>query len=89
MVYGCRRWRRSDWRGELREGSRTGSNALHYITLAGEINSSGILKIEKRNVLCPKCLKELDEWLKREGGPYRLPTLAVKQANQKVGNGKE
>lgn len=75
MVYNCRRCRRGKWHGELRIGSKTGSNALGYKKLTREINSSGILEIEKRNVLCPRCLKELDKWIKAEGGPHLLAPL--------------
>jgi hypothetical protein len=67
-------------------GSKTGANALKYRTLATEINSSEILNIENRGIrrLCPKCLKELDEWLKSEGGPYKLPPLVGVQGKEKV-----
>jgi hypothetical protein len=86
MVYNCRRCRRPKWHGELRNGSKTGSHAVGYRKLVKEINTSGIVKIEKgivRDVLCPRCLKELNEWIKVEGGPHRLPALAGVQVKEK------
>jgi hypothetical protein len=59
----------------LYKGSKTGANALGYAKLKKGINSSDILQLERGNILCPRCLKELDEWIKAEGGPHRLAPL--------------
>jgi len=82
MVYHCRRCKED---AELREGTKTGNNALNYRKLTEEVNASGVLKVEKRPlhpVLCPKCLDELDKWIKARGGPFGLPPLRTSVRSQ-------
>lgn len=73
MLYRCRR---CPDHGELRKGAKTGNNEASYKKLTERINTSGILRIERKGltrVLCPKCLEELDNWIRAFGGPHRLP----------------